>query len=175
MKVDVFRVSCGFVDRYGCLVFVLESARKGATEMTATDQNVKTESQRGGFGKWVLRGLAILILVVALVDLVIMLIPMPSPQRPVSSGGQTVIFHSSETDTSIIRAKNWAESNLNFVGWAARTKGVGPDELYILKRNENWKTSLEVGQIITWFFLLILPFALWVFSARAALRKLVAE
>ena len=143
--------------------------------MTATDQPVKTKSQRGGFGNWVLRGLAIFIFVVAIVDLVIMLIPMPSPQRPFSSGGQTVIFQSSETDTSIIRLKNWAESNLNFVGWAARTKGVGPSELYILKRNENWKSALEIGQVITWFFLIILPFALWVFSARAALGKILTE
>jgi len=86
-----------------------------------------------------------------------------------------VIFQSSETDTSIIRLKNWAESNLNFVGWAARTKSVGPNELYILKRNENWKSALEIGQVITWFFLIILPFALWVFSARAALGKILTE
>jgi hypothetical protein len=142
--------------------------------MTAADQ-VKTKPQRRGFGKWVLRGLAIFIFVVALVDLVIMLIPMPSPQRPFSSGGQTVIFQSSETDTSIIRLKNWAESNLNFVGWAARTKGVGPSELYILKRNENWKSALEIGQVITWFFLIVLPFALWIYSARAALIKILTE
>lgn len=141
--------------------------------MTFNGQKTETKSPRGGFGKWVLRGLAIFILVVAIVDLVIMLIPMPSPQRPVSSGGQTVIFHSSETDTSIIRAKNWAESNLNFVGWAARVKGAGPDELYILKRNENWKNALEAGQVITWFFLLVLPFALWIVSARAWIRKLM--
>jgi len=134
---------------------------------------MKTKSERGGLGKWLLRGLAIFILVLALVDLVIMLIPMPSPQRPVSGAGQTITFHSSETDTSIIRAKNWAESNLNFVGWAARTKGVGPNELYILKRNESWKSALEIGQVITWLFLLILPFALWVISSRAALRKMV--
>lgn len=143
--------------------------------MTATDQHVQTRPQPRGLGKWLLRGLAILIFVVALIDLVIMLIPMPSPQRPVSSGGQTVIFHSSETDTSIIRAKNWAESNLNFVGWAARTKSVGPNELYILKRNESWKSALEIGQVITWLFLLILPFALWVISAWEALRKMSTE
>lgn len=143
--------------------------------MTINGEKVKTKSQRGGLGKWVLRGLAIFILVVALVDLVIMLIPMPSPQRPVSSGGQTVIFHSSDTETSIIRAKNWAESNLNFVGWAARVKSVGPNELYILKRNESWKSALEIGQVITWFFLLILPFALWIVSSRSALRKILTE
>jgi len=139
--------------------------------MAFNDEKVKTKPQRGGLGKWVLRGLAILILLVALVDLVIMLIPMPSPRRPMSSGGQTVIFESSDTETSIIRAKNWAESNLNFVGWAARAKSVGPNELYILKRNESWKSALEIGQVITWLFLLILPFALWIVSSRSALRK----
>ena len=143
--------------------------------MAINDEKVNAKSQRGGLGKWVLRGLAILILLVALVDLIIMLIPMPSPRRPMSSGGQTVIFESSETETSIIRAKNWAESNLNFVGWAARIKSVGPNELYILKRNENWKSALEIGQVITCFFLIILPFALWVFSARAALGKILTE
>jgi hypothetical protein len=143
--------------------------------MTLNNEKVKAKSQRGGLGKWVLRGLAIVIFVIALVDLVIMLIPMPSPQRPVSSGGQTVIFQSSETDTSIIRMKNWAESNLNFVGWAARLKSAGPNELYMLKRDKSWKSALEIGQVITWFVLLILPFALWIISARGPLRKMSTE
>ena len=143
--------------------------------MAVTDQKAETESQRGGAGKWVLRGLAIFIVVVAVVDLVIMLIPVPSAPRPVSGGGQTVVYHSSESEDSIIGAKNWAESNLNFVGWVARFKGVGPDRLYILKRNENWKNALEIGQVLTWFFLLILPFALWIVSARAAIRKLLGS
>jgi hypothetical protein len=138
--------------------------------------NAEANSHRSGSWKrWVLGVLAVFIGIVAVVDLVIMLIPMPSPQRPVSSGGQTVIFHSSETDTSIIRAKNWAESNLNFVGWAARTKSAGPDELYILKRNKNWKNALEIGQGLTVFFLFILSFALGIFAARTALRKLAQK
>ena len=144
--------------------------------MTATGPDLETKPRGSGSWKRRLMGvLSIFIGVIAVVDLVIMLIPMPSPQRPVSSGGQTVIFRSSETETNIIRAKNWAESNLNFVGWAARTKSVGPDELYILKRNENWKNALEIGQVLTVFFLFILSIALGIFAARTALRKLAQK
>ena len=144
--------------------------------MTANGSDAETKPRGGGSWKrWVLGVLALFIFVVAVVDLVLLLIPMPSPQRPVSSGGQTVIFHSSETETSIIRAKNWAESNLNFVGWAARAKSAGPDELYILKRNENWKNALEIGQGLTVFFLFILSLALGIFSMRTVLRRLVEK
>ena len=131
--------------------------------------------RRGSWKRWVLGVLAIFIFIVAVVDLVIMLIPMPSPRRPVSSGVVTETFHSSETETSIIRAKNWAESNLNFVGWAARIKSAGPDELYILKRNENWKNALEIGQGLTVLFLFILSFALGIFAARTVLKRLAEK
>ena len=144
--------------------------------MTANGPDAGTKPRRGGSWKrWALGGLAISIGVVAVIDFVILLIPMPSPQRAVSSGGQAVIFQSSETDTSIIRTKNWAESNLNIVGWAARLKGAGPNELYMLRRNESWKSALETGQLLTSFLLFILSLALGVFAARAPLRKLAAK
>ena len=142
--------------------------------MTTNGSDTETKPRGGSSWKrWALGVLAIFIFVIAVADFVIALIPMPAPQRPVSSGGQTIVFHSSETDTSIIRAKNWAESNLNIVGWAARTKSVGPDELYILKRNENWKSALETGQLLTSLFFFILSLALGIFAARTPLRKLV--
>lgn len=144
--------------------------------MTANPSDGEAKPRTGGSWKrWLLGVLALFIFVVAVADFVIALIPMPAPQRPVSSGGQTIIFQSSETDTSIIRTKNWAASNLNIVGWAARTKSVGPDELYILKRNENWKSALETGQLLTSLFLFILSLALGIFAARTPLRKLAKK
>ena len=139
--------------------------------MAIDDQDGKSQSQMSQTGKWVLRVLAIIIGVVAAIDLVTMLIPMPAPQQPMYTPGLRVEYHSSDTETSIIRAKNWAQSYINPVGWVALFKGFGPDRLYILKRDEGWKNALETGQTLTLIALLVLPVALWMFSTRAAVRK----
>ncbi|MFS8085742.1 MAG: hypothetical protein ACMG6H_08945 [Acidobacteriota bacterium] len=140
--------------------------------MSVNGTEAEINPRGGDWKRWVLRGLAMLIGVIAVVDFVIILIPMPSPQQPSFGAGQRLMYRSSETETSIIRAKNWAESNINPVGWLARSRGFGPDRLYILKRNENWKNALEIGQVLTIFFLFILSLTIWIVSARAGLRKL---
>ena len=138
-----------------------------------TNQDVKPQRRpRRSRTRWILRILAIVIGIIALVDLIITVIPRPSPPRPSVLPGGIVTWSSySETDVSIIKAKNRVESYLNPVGWVARFKGFGSDRLYILKRNESWKNALEVGQVLTLLVLLVVPFALWIVSVFVGKRS----
>ena len=122
--------------------------------------------------RWALKIAAMVIGVMAVVDLVITLIPEPGPRRQnFSSGGNVTVSSYSETDDAIVDAKNRVQSYLSPVGWAALRKGHGPDSLYILKRDESWKAALETGQVMTLFVLLALPFPLWVISMRIGRPK----
>lgn len=115
--------------------------------------------------RWILRILAIVIGVIAVIDLIITIIPQPAPpQVRILPGGIVSSTSYSSTEDSIVAAKNWVEVYLNPVGWVARLKGFTPNDLYILKRKQSWKNALETGQVLTLFVLLILPFALCLIS-----------
>ena len=123
--------------------------------------------------RWILRILAIVIGVIAVIDLIITIIPQPAPpQVRILPGGVVSSTSYSSTEDSIVAAKNWVEVYLNPVGWVALGKGHGPKNLYVLKRNENWKNALETGQVLSLLVLLVLPFPLWLVSLRVGKRLL---
>jgi len=122
--------------------------------------------------RWIVRGFAIVVGIIAGIDLVITVLPEPAPPQMRISGGIVSTTSYSSTDDSIVDAKNRVQSYLNPIGWVALYKGYGPKNLYILKRNENWKSALETGQVLTLLVLLVLPFALWLVSSIAGKRLL---
>lgn len=142
--------------------------------MTIDDQNAEPLLHAGQTRKRrILRVLAVIIGVLAAVDLIITVIPQPPPRQTRISplGGIVSSTSYSSTEDSIVEAKNWVEVYLNPVGWVALFNGYGSDRLYILKRNKNWQGALEAGQMFTLVALLVLPLIFWTFSLGTGATK----